>query len=122
MLRTAGAFVATIVVLAVASSTAFAHRSAVPTLKGTVGPGYTISLKRNGIKVKTLKAGKYLFVISDKAKVHNSTLQRGTGGGKALTTVRFVGTKSVLITLTKGRWKYYCTPHEAIMFGYFTVN
>ena len=122
MLRTASLFVAAVVVLAVASNVAFAHRSAVPVLKGTVGPGYTISLKRNGAKVKTLKAGKYLFVISDKASIHNFTLQRGNGGGRALTKVPFVGTKSVLITLTKGRWKYYCTPHEAIMFGYFTVN
>ena len=122
MVRTASLFVATAVVVAVVSANAFAHRSAVPTLKGTVGPGFTISLKRNGVKVKTLKAGKYLFVISDKANIHNFTLQRGTGGGKALTTVRFVGTNSVLITLTKGRWKYYCTPHESIMFGYFTVN
>jgi hypothetical protein len=63
----------------------------------------------------------YLFVISDKASIHNFTLQRGTGGN-ALTTVPFVGTKSVSITLTKGKWKYYCTPHEAITFGYFTVN
>jgi hypothetical protein len=122
MFRTASLFVAAVVVLAIASNIAFAHGSAVPTLKGTVGPGFTISLKRNGVKVKTLKAGKYLFVISDKANIHNFTLQRGTGGGKALTTVPFVGTKSVSITLTKGRWKYYCTPHEAIMFGYFTVN
>ncbi len=122
MLRTASALLVMVAVLAVAGNTAFAHRSAVPTLKGTVGPGYTISLKRNGVKVKTLKAGKYLFVISDKANIHNFTLQRGSGGGKALTTVRFVGTKKVTITLTKGKWKYYCTPHEAVMFGYFTVN
>jgi hypothetical protein len=113
---------AAVAVLAVASNTAFAHPSVVPTLKGTVGPGFTISLKRNGVKVKTLKAGKYLFVISDKANIHNFTLQRGTGGGKALTTVPFVGTKRVTITLTKGKWKYYCTPHESIMFGYFTVT
>jgi hypothetical protein len=122
MRRTASVCVAAVVVFAVASNIAFAERSAVPVLKGTVGPGFTISLKRNGVKVKTLKAGKYLFVISDKATIHNFTLQRGTGGGKALTAVPFVGTKSVLITLTKGRWKYYCTPHESIMFGYFTVN
>ncbi len=122
MLRTASTFLSAAVVLAVAGNTAFAHRTAVPTLKGTVGPGFTISLKRNGVKVKTLKAGKYLLVISDKANIHNFTLQRGTGGGNALTTVPFVGTKKVTITLTKGKWKYYCTPHEAMMFGYFTVN
>lgn len=123
MLRAAIGFVAmSVVVAVVASDIAFAHSSAVPVLKGTVGPGYTISLTKNGAKVKTLKAGKYVFVISDKAPTHNFTLQRGTGGGKALTTVPFVGTKKVRVTLTKGRWKYYCTPHESMMFGYFTVK
>jgi plastocyanin len=101
---------------------ASARTDAAPMLQGTVGPGFTISLKQNGKRVTTLKAGKYLFVISDKAAIHNFTLQRGKGGGKPLSSVSFVGTKKVLVTLTKGKWKYYCTPHESIMFGFFTVK
>ena len=123
MLRTSIAVVTTVIVLSlVAAEAAFGQNSAIPTLQGTVGPGFTITLKQKGAKVKTLKAGKYLFVIADKASIHNFTLQRGAGGGKALTGVSFSGTKKVVVTLTKGKWKYYCTPHESIMFGFFTVT
>jgi hypothetical protein len=106
----------------VATALASAGPQAVPTLNGTVGPGFTISLKQKGTKVKSLKSGKYMFVIADKASIHNFTLQKGTGGGKQLTTVPFVGTKKVMVTLAKGKWKYYCTPHESVMFGFFTVK
>jgi plastocyanin len=106
----------------VTTTLASARSEAVPTLKGTVGPGFTISLTQKGQKVKTLKAGKYMLVIADKASIHNFTLQKGAGGGKQLTTVPFVGTKKVAVTLTKGKWKYYCTPHESVMFGFFTVK
>ena len=98
---------------------------AVPKLKGIVGPGYSISLKSsNGTKVKTLKAGKYTFVISDKAAIHNFTLEQESGGKfeKTLTATGFTGTKTVTITLKKGRWKYYCSVHESTMFGFFTVT
>ncbi len=123
MLRASIAFVTTVIVLSLAAvETAFGQDSATPTLQGTVGPGFTITLNNKGTKVKSLKAGRYLFVISDKASIHSFTLQRGAGGGKDLTSVPFVGTKRVLVTLTKGKWKYYCTPHESIMFGFFTVK
>jgi plastocyanin len=26
------------------------------------------------------------------------------------------------VTLKKGKWKYYCAPHESMMFGFFTVT
>ena len=123
MIRASVALVTTVVVLSVAAANAaFGQSSTIPTLQGTVGPGFTITLKQKGATVKTLKAGKYLFVIADRASIHNFTLQRGSGGGKALTGVSFSGTKKVLVALTKGKWKYYCTPHESIMFGFFTVT
>jgi len=123
MIRASVALVTTVVVLSVAAANAaFGQSSTIPTLQGTVGPGFTITLKQKGATVKTLKAGKYLFVIADRASIHNFTLQRGSGGGKALTGVSFSGTKKVLVALTKGKWKYYCTPHESTMFGFFTVK
>jgi plastocyanin len=113
----------TLVVLALATAALASARSeAMPTLKATVGPGFTISLTQKGKKVKALKAGKYLFLIADKAAIHNFALQKGTGGAKQLTTVPFMGTKKVKVTLTKGKWKYYCVPHESSMFGFFTVK
>src|SRR5262249_52286856 len=94
------------------------------TLVGTVGPGFTISLTQNGTKVTTLKAGNYLFVVTDKASIHNFVLQQQSGGtlAKDLTAVPFTGTSVYAITLARGKYKYYCRPHESSMFGFFTVS
>ena len=54
-------------------------QASTPKLTGTVGPGYTITLKKGTTKVKTLKAGKYTFVITDKASIHNFTIEREKG-------------------------------------------
>jgi plastocyanin len=96
-----------------------------PKLKGTVGPGYTISLKDStGKKVTSLKAGKYTFVVSDKASIHNFTLEQEKGGKfeKEISGTGFQGTKTVTLTLKAGKWKYYCSVHESQMFGFFTVK
>ena len=99
-------------------------QAAPPRLIGTVGPAFTIKLTKGGKKVTKLKAGKYTFVIADKASIHNFVLERRSGGKweKELTSVSFVGTKKVTVTLKKGKWKYYCAPHESSMFGFFTVT
>jgi plastocyanin len=113
-------------VMAVAGIVFVAQTSAMatPKLSGTVGPGFTITLKQAGKKVTKLKAGKYTFVIADKASIHNFVLEQESGGKfeKDLTSVSQVGTKTVTITLKKGKWKYYCAPHESSMFGFFTVT
>jgi hypothetical protein len=95
-----------------------------PKLVGAVGPGYTISLKKGTAKVKTLKAGKYTFVITDKASIHNFTLEQEKGGKfeKTLTGTSFQGKKTVTVTLKKGKWKYYCSNHESQIFAFFTVT
>jgi plastocyanin len=114
-----------LVALALTAATLASARSdASPTLKGTVGPGFTITLKRNGKAVKALKAGSYSFVIADKASIHNFVLEQEKGGSfeKSLTTVPFTGTKTVKVKLKAGKWKYYCRPHESSMFGFFTVK
>jgi len=63
-------------------------------------------------------------VISDRSGIHNFTLEQEKGGTfeKALTSTPFEGTKTVQVTLKKGRWKYYCSVHESMMFGFFTVK
>ena len=40
-------------------------------LTGTVGPGFTITLKNHTKTVKTLAPAKYTFVINDKSNIHN---------------------------------------------------
>jgi plastocyanin len=108
----------------VVAAAAFGQSRAAPKLVGTVGPGYTIKLTKNGAKVKTLKAGKYTFAITDKASIHNFTLEQEKGGKfeKHLTGVTFTGKKTVTVTLKRGKWKYYCSVHEPEMFGFFTVK
>jgi type IV pilus biogenesis protein CpaD/CtpE len=99
--------------------------NAVPTLVGTTGPSFTITLKRAGKAVKTLKPGTYRIVVNDKASIHNFVLEKSKGGTfeRSITSVGFVGTKTLTVKLTKGSWEFYCRPHEqAGMKGEFTVK
>jgi plastocyanin len=113
-----------LVAVAVGALVAAPAQAAAPRLFGTVGPGFTITLTKGGKKVTKLKAGKYTFVIRDKATIHDFVLEQQSGGKfeKQLTSTPFVGTKKVTVTLTKGKWKFYCAPHESSMFGFFTVR
>ncbi len=119
-------FRASLVLLVVAAlavaSTAFGKRA--PVLKGTVGPSFTITLKKGGKMVKRLKPGRYTFAISDRSDFHNFMLEKVKGGKfeKQLTAVSFAGKKTVKIRLTKGKWKYFCMPHESQMHHFFTVR
>src|SRR5690348_12141751 len=83
----------------VLAGTALGHSTKAPTLRGTVGPGFTITLKENGKSVKALRAGTYSFAISDKASFHGFTLEQEKGGKfeQALTAVSFVGNKTVTV-------------------------
>ena len=107
-------------------STAFSRSSSVRTLKGVVGPGYSISLKMGGKKVKTLKAGKYKIVISDKSDFHNFTLEREKPSKpemeKHITSTPFTGSKTLVWTLKPGSWRAYCSNHEAQMHQDFKVT
>jgi plastocyanin len=94
--------------------------AAVPTLKGTDGPGFTISLKKGTAKVTKLKAGKYKIVIKDLSNIHNFHLT-GPGLNKK-TGVGPKGTFTWTVTLKKGTYKYVCDPHAAIMKGTFKVT
>jgi hypothetical protein len=94
--------------------------AALPKLTGTVGPGFTITLKRLGAPVRTLKAGRYTLTVSDKSNIHNFHL-KGPGLSRFVTTVGFVGTKTIIVTLRKGTYTYVCDPHLTTMHGSFRV-
>jgi plastocyanin len=115
---------ASILALAVVLATSAFGRSSAKTLKGTVGPGFTITLTYQGKKVKTLKAGAYTVTVADKSNIHNFEMEQESGGKweKEVTDVSQTGTKTVKVTLKKGKYKYYCKPHEPQMFGTFTVK
>jgi plastocyanin len=123
MIRGTIALVAAAALAAALTATALGGSRAA-TLNGTVGPGFTITLKMAGKKVTKLKAGTYKLVVSDKASIHNFVVEQEEGGKfeKDITSVPFTGTKTMTLKLTKGEWKYYCAPHESAMFGKFNVT
>jgi hypothetical protein len=91
-----------------------------PTLNGTDGPGFTITLTRGGKKVTKLKAGTFVFKIADKSGIHNFHLT-GPGVNKK-TLVGAKGTTTWKLKLKKGTYKYVCDPHASFMKGSFTVS
>jgi hypothetical protein len=116
-LASAAALVAVGIVTAATATTMAAMK-----LHGTIGPGFTISLKNaKGGKVRTLKHGKYTFIVRDEASIHNFTLNGPGTANKAITGTSFVGTKTVTLTLKKGMYRFYCTVHPDIT-GTFKVT
>ena len=95
-------------------------QAALPKLTGTVGPGFTINLTRLGKKVAVVKARMYSITVSDKSNIHNFHLI-GPGVNKEITSIGFKGTKTVIVRLKKGTYRYVCDPHLTIMKGSFKV-
>jgi plastocyanin len=107
---------------ALAASTIASAAPASQVVKGTVGPGFAITLTLSGKKVTKLKAGTaYRFVISDRADIHDFHLS-GPGFNRVLTSVEFTGTKSFVLRLKKGSYRFVCDPHSGIMHGSFKVS
>ena len=104
---------------AVAASTALAAPAATK-LTGTVGPGFTITLKGpTGKIVKTLHPGAYTLTVNDKADIHDFHIS-GPGVNKK-TSVSGTGTTTWKIVLKKGKYHYQCDPHASSMNGNVAV-
>ena len=108
-------------VTALALAAPIGAASSVTKLTGTVGPGFTITLKKGTAKVKTLKAGTYKITVNDKSNIHDFHLT-GPGVNKMITSVAFKGTKTVTVKLKKGTYKYVCDPHASLMTHSFKVT
>jgi hypothetical protein len=107
--------VAAVALLAAAPTNA--GPAATPTkLTGTVGPGFTITLKRGGVRVRTLKAGRYSIRVTDRSDVHDFWLKGPVR--RNITGVGFQGTKTVTLTLRKGSYTYYCAIHPPMKAGF----
>jgi plastocyanin len=92
------------------------------TVNGAVGPGFTIGLTMHGKRVTKLKAGTtYRFVIRDRSSIHDFHLS-GPGLNRVLTSVEYTGTKSFVLRLRKGSYRFVCDPHSGIMHGRFKVS
>jgi plastocyanin len=98
-------------------------RTNATTLRATVGPGFTITLTKNGRRVTRVAPGLYRIVVSDRSAIHNFKLEKSGGAfERTMTTVGFKGVRTQTVRLTAGRWEYYCAPHERTMKGHFTVG
>ncbi|HET8742444.1 MAG TPA: plastocyanin/azurin family copper-binding protein [Gaiella sp.] len=96
-------------------ATASSATGAAPVYKGTVGPGFTITLAK-----KPTKAGKVTLAVSDRSSIHDFHL---TGPGvNVKTSIGGTGTKTFQLTLKKGTYRYVCDPHASIMHGSFTIR
>ena len=110
----------TAVVAAVSLTLASSILAAPAKVVGTVGPGHTIALKLGGRSVTKLKAGAYRFVVSDRSDEHDFRVV-GPGVSRVITGEEFIGTKSVVLELRKGSYRFFCAPHADMMRGTFKV-
>jgi plastocyanin len=121
--RTRSSLLVAIAVAAAALTATGSGSAASPkAVNGTVGPGFTITLTMQGKRVTKLKAATpYRFVISDRASIHDFHLS-GPGLNRVLTGVEYTGTKSFVLKLKKGSYRFVCDPHSGIMHGSFRVS
>jgi plastocyanin len=114
--------VAAVLVALLAPASVSAGSAALPKLVGTVGTNdaFVITLTKSGKKVTRVKPGRYTVTVRDRSRIHNFRL-KGPGLNKAITTVPFVGTKTVTVRLRAGKYTYDCDPHFASMHATFRV-
>ena len=108
--------------LAVASLVLAASAGAAETkLAGTVGPGFTITLRTSdGADVSKLDAGEVEIEVKDLSEEHNFHL---SGPGVNLTTgVEAIGDTTFRTTLADGRYRFVCDVHPSSMAGQFDVG
>jgi plastocyanin len=114
---------AVLVAAVVAALTVLVPAQAMTTRKltGTVGPGFTITLKQGTKSVKTLRAGSYTIKVADKGDIHNFHLI-GPGVNKK-TGVSSTGTQTWTVRLRAGKYTFQCDPHATSgMRGTFKVT
>lgn len=91
-------------------------------LIGTVGPSFNITIKTpSGRLVTRLARGTYTLVVRDRSSIHDFHLI-GPGINRVVTSVVFVGTRTIRVTLRPGIYHYQCDPHAFVMHGSFRVR
>ena len=92
-----------------------------PQLIGSVGPGFSISLKDPaGNAVTQLDPGTYTLLVHDLGNLHSFDLSGP--GVDARTDIDFVGDQTFTVTFVEGRYTYVCDAHPALMKGKLTVG
>ena len=91
-------------------------------LKGTVGPGFDISLTTaDGQPLGTLSPGTTELDVEDLASIHNFHLT-GPGDVDVKTDVGEEGTSNFQVELQAGTYTFVCDPHASTLNGTFEVS
>ena len=85
-----------------------ADRVQLPRIRGSVGPGFDIS-----VRPRRVAPGTYRVVIQDQSSMHNWHIQ-GPGVDRK-TGIAFVGTKRFTVELTAGNYEIQCDMHPTSM-------
>ena len=90
-------------------------------LFGSVGPGFSITLRdAQGNAVTRVEPGEFEIEVDDKSEEHNFHL---SGPGVDVSTdVAAVGKQTFKVTLANGRYTFVCDPHSLQMRGSFNVG
>lgn len=86
------------------------------TIKGTVGPGFDISVDQPSVA-----PGTYTLEIEDLADIHNFHLT-GPGGVDVGTDVAAEGIETFTVQLEAGTYTFVCDPHAGQMTGTIEVG
>jgi hypothetical protein len=80
------------------------------TLQASVSAAGKSALTFKGKGVSFLKAGRYTVKVADGAGTRGFTLQKVGQHAISLSGLRFVGQKTVTVTLARGQWVFYSMP------------
>jgi hypothetical protein len=95
-------------------------RPSATALVGTVGPGFSIKLTKDGQAVTHLDPGDYTITVHDLSVEHDFHL--AGGGISKATSVEGTGDETWDVTLTTDSYVFFCDAHAATMLGKFTVG
>ena len=92
------------------------------TLFATVGPNFSIVLKKKSGKIANqVKSGIWKVVVDDKSAIHNFHLTGPGNVNKATTVTQIAVVTWTNVTLVVGTYSFKCDPHATAMKGTFKV-
>lgn len=94
---------------AAAGSSAAKPDRGLPIIRGSVGPGFTISVSR-----QQAPPGRYRLIVRDRGFMHNWHIS-GPGGVNRRTGVPFTGRREFTVRLRVGTYRIVCDPHSSQM-------
>jgi len=91
------------------SNTGTKSAAVLGTLIGRVNPAGQLVLTYGGIPVKKVKAGRYKVTVADRTPKRSFVVGKAGGAATTIGGVAFVGTKTVTLNLTTGKWTFYAS-------------